>query len=458
MEKYYNQNKKTILLLMAITLTVNFGFKNTYAESDCPIEDAPHEILVNYKKVLSKQVSQITKDASEKAKNAANNKDYSVWWRLKGSLNKTKNDFAKIWAMVTNIFNWSWDWGGYLQYFRFYVTMPLTESVPYVIRRDHDFIKSESDKMVKYQKFLIKRWDIESSEKLTRLIVTNDDLLKCYRLQILWLDKWSCDRTFFSTIPLTENGNEVIWDINKFLGEFKQIYKPWLMSSCSKWWVFEEILEKFEDISNTLKWNWSAFKEWQEAWSMLTNPWSKANRKIEKDLLIKELKRQWLSSNAINKMTKDLDKLNSCLDDPKKAALDCVKQNNPFTNTINWIKDSAKELKKGFTDAVNRIDKIADKRRNSTIRENWLKDTSIYQTLSAVENKLTKEWTQAEIEQLYNFNLSLIDIPDWATKELEWKVIDAHINLNRAIKILNDTIAISQKVCNAQHSWVWICK
>lgn len=430
---------KKVLLILIVTFFVN----QTNATDECLIKDAPSEIILNYKKVLSKKVSDITVSSTSTV-------DNSFLWRQKASLEKTKNDFTRIWKSISAIFNWSWNWWGYHTYWNFYVVKPLYSSIPYTVRRDHDLLKLESEKLVKFQKYLIKKSDFEQSEEITKLIVINEQVLNCFRQQIV--DWQKCNIETFNS----KESNEVIWDIPKFLWEFIKVYNDDTAKKC--WTDFlTEIWDKFNDISQTLKWNWSAFKDWQDAWLMIT--WNhKDMAKIEKALLIKELSRQWLSANAINKMANNLDKMNACLDDDSKTAFECAKDNNPFTNTMESVKDSFQDLRDWFNNAIETQSKIWDKNRAALLKSSWLKDSPIYQTLELINKWEIVDSTEAEIENLFNFNKVLTEIPDWSTKNLEWKIINSHINLNSAIKTLDSTIEISRKVCKAQHQWVWICK
>jgi len=447
--KYLHNSILKLIFIVLVYFVI--GINITWAEK-CEIKNAPSEILIRYQKVLQAKITDAT------ANKSTITEDNSFTWRLKTSWLKLVNDFRRLWRDITRIFNWWWNWGGYHTYWNFYVVKPFYHSIPYPIRRDHDLLKNESDKLWKLEKFLIKKWRFDQATKITELINLNNQVLNCFRQQIVDL-QWCTIDTFW-----WQTKNKLIWNIPLFIKKFNAVYNTSLINKCwTQFW--DEILEKFKSISETLSNNWSAFEDWQEAWLMIT--WTHPNmEKLEKDILIKELQRQWLSSDAINKMVKNLDKMNKCLnkvwqDWSKETTVSCVAKNNPFTNTYssitwdNWIID---KLVKWYNDAIETQRKIWNKNRDRTLQRKWLENSSINWTIDLIEKESIKDWTEAEIENLYNFNKNLIDIPDWWTKNLEWKIINSHINLNRAIKILNDTIDISRKVCDAQHKWVWICK
>jgi len=63
---FLNKTKK-ILLILVLVVTFLFSINQVNAEKKCPIKDAPSKVILNYKKVLSKKVSDITKSITTSA-------------------------------------------------------------------------------------------------------------------------------------------------------------------------------------------------------------------------------------------------------------------------------------------------------------------------------------------------------------------------------------------------------
>lgn len=433
---YLNKKNKVIIYILVIVYLLPIY---SVSAEKCPIKDWVHDILIKYKEQLNAKTSEISKSIKKEK-----NESWIIGW-LKKDVKKIQRDTIRVWKSISKIFNGWWNWWWYDHYWRFYVSMPLSEvHIPYEVRRDHDFIKKEWEWLAKYQKALIKRWNFDQANEITILINNNNLLLNCYRRQVI---DWSCKQASLLHTPIP--------DIN-FIDDkkFTSIYTDTLIDKCS-WDMWDKIVKKFDSIQKTLTWNWKAFKDWIDARKMIKwdmPAWT------EKKLLKAELQRQWLSPDAINKMTDDLDKMNKCLENPKKTWLECMKENNPISNTIGGITKSYEQMKSWFIKQMDKIDKKMQKNRGSDIRQSVLKESPVYKTLDLIEKNSKKDWTEWEIEDLFNFNEALIQVPDWSTKKLEWKIVNSHILLNQAIKILNDTIKISRKVCNAQHRWAWTCK
>ena len=58
-KKFFLKKIKNILLILVVVFL--FSNSKVNAEKECPIKDAPAEVLLNYKKVLNKKVSEISK-------------------------------------------------------------------------------------------------------------------------------------------------------------------------------------------------------------------------------------------------------------------------------------------------------------------------------------------------------------------------------------------------------------
>ena len=72
-------------------------------------------------------------------------------------------------------------------------------------------------------------------------------------------------------------------------------------------------------------------------------------------------------------------------------------------------------------------------------------------------SELSKE-IQEKITTLYEKEVPFAAIWDVVTEWLRSKIIKTHFSLDDSINTLEKTIKVSQKVCNSQSTWDWLCK
>lgn len=467
-------NKKIIQLIISIFILCNFwtldadestpsiSSLNSKTE-ECSIENWPSILLYKYTENVSNIISNITKQIIEiqkKQKELWNNTNLQKQW-----LNKDKSILS---SQIRRIWNTLSDWDWYQDYFDFYVTLPLKTEIPYQIMRDYNIIKKESKRLEDYQKLLIKKWyasiivwDIcnninfykckwNVTDVIQELLIVNNILLEQYRASMLWKD-YEIDK---------DKKDYIIKFIDLEL--FNTIYHKNLIKECSlKDWTWKRIKEGIQDIAN---WNKIAslwLQEWKDAIDMLNMTWNYSWEHWEahrKKILEKELKRQWLSTEATSKILNNLEQHEKCLkikDEKEKAK--CLSKNNLISNSLWAIEKATEELKKELREIYQKFKKLKNSKEEKILLNWWNKNTSINNINKDINNEKIKKEIELELKEMQLINSKLIEIPDLSTKKLEWRIIDSHRKLSKAIQNLNEAIPYSEKVCNKQAGWLGIC-
>jgi hypothetical protein len=65
-------------------------------------------------------------------------------------------------------------------------------------------------------------------------------------------------------------------------------------------------------------------------------------------------------------------------------------------------------------------------------------------------NRKINEEIATKISEIYNNELPFSEKSDINTDKIRARIINMHNNLNASIEILDNTIKVSQKVCNSQ--------
>lgn len=231
-----------------------------------------------------------------------------------------------------------------------------------------------------------------------------------------------------------------------FLNDLESNYWPEALSTCSEEWGFferikEETAKIFSNEMSTREW----FRTWKEAIELIW--WAKTMEKekyeaIEKNLLKKELQRQWISWDAQDGMLKNLEKYNQ----------DWFSLNNNFfTNTFV---QAAKEIEENLIELKNET--ISNFLENYTEKSNWRQISPSF-LYNVKENSDTAKTIKEKIQTLYINSKSSTAIYETKNENLKNRFINSHIELSNAIKTLNNTCKIAVKICNQQDTWNWNC-
>lgn len=434
---------KKIVLTIIIFICINPIY--TFADWACLIQDKSAEVLLKYIKNNKLIVKNVNK-AVWKDKVNTNNQSNDAWFFEKNAqivwkdLSKAKNDTISIFSQI---FNFTW----FYSYFRYYAVFPISNEVPFQVKRDYKILDRESKWMVEYVKSMDTSWFTDTIVKdacnwvesncnlnnksakdiITELIKNNDKVLDLYRLTVMW------------------ESDQFNWDLilvdNNFELEIWRYYWKEAISACNsiEWWFFETISTAIQNIS-LLNQQWEDWIQmWRDAWDLMLWKEPDTQALAEKELLRSYLSNEWVSLSNQEIMTDNLEKYNEWW---------LSENNNFFTNTIsstfskiwNWLKD--------WKDAI--VWDFFEKKQTEVINYTEIKE--------ATDNSKISMDIKEKISIMYNEELPFAAIWDINTEQLRAKIIETHMSLDDSINILENTIKDSQKVCNSQDKKRWICQ
>lgn len=410
---------------------------NIVSAGDCTIKDKTSPSLLEYIKNNRTVIKNIWNELLDSKDNWEN----SLKKEADEEYDKVKSSSLKIY---NQIFNFDW----YYSYFKYFAVFPISNEVPYQVKRDYRLLSSESEWIKFYLNNIVKSWKTEFVIKdACKWIENSCNLWKNIKAwELIW--------------KLTENNNAVmdlfrntvIWEIDKnktkidlvnknFELEIQTNYNIESYSKCSEnWWFFEKISKAIKEISILNK----EWKDWVQKWRdaidlMLWN--DTKNEKYtsaEKRLLKNELSKQWIYWDSQNNALEALDKYNSEW---------FSKDNNFITNTFNNTRIKLEKKLREFKEEV--IWDFFTKNKNSDINVN----TSI----SAQKNSTNTNKIKENIDKMYLELLNFEWISELSTANLRNKLINVHIDLSNSINTLEESCPKAVAICNQQNSWKWVC-
>lgn len=428
-----------IIKIIISTFLLMFALSNiSFARSNCSIKSTSKSIN-DYISAEKKILSNITKDLDQSAANKTN---------VSSNLWKTK---AKFTQTYNNIINW-WD---YFSYFKYSITFPATQEIPYEVTRDHKIIFAEKEALEKFLQKIISNWteksivkypcdwvnanlkcnfteNMAASEVIAWLVKNNDMIATYFRDQIIWENFESKDSVFL---------------LDKTT--FEKDYNKSTASSCSAdWWLWDRFTKELNNITEWQsfagKWIW----EWKDALTMLKcNNWWECSEKDkikyvknEKNATKNELSNQWISSNISSNMLKNLDNFNSkCSEKWLISSISCW-ATMAFDNTVSSMSDAKNDLRTTIWWLT----------KNFSFWKN--KPVSYTNVIKQNQKDWTKNDLKWQMDYLYNQWLSSLRTVATPNDSVEYKLIEMHLSVSRAIKTLDDTIEKSRQVCNKQAS------
>jgi len=395
----------------------------TFATWVCLIQDKSAEVLLKYIENNNKIIDNVIDITNTLIIDSSN--DDSL-------LTKAKN---KTIAIFNEIFNYP----SFYSYFDYFAFFPITNEIPYQVKRDYKILDNESKWLVE----LIKQIDTKSyketkiqnicswvnekcdlnnknyKEIIWELIKNNEKVLDLYRLTVMW------------------RNNEFDWKIilvdNNFILEIEKHYWTDAISACnsSEWWFFEEITKAIDNIKLLNK-QWEEWIQmWRDAWDLML--WKEPSKEA---LYEKELLRTYLSNEWISLQNQDI--LNDNLAKYNQWWLSI--NNNFISNTISTT----------FTKINDSISYWKDALVSEFFTENTWERIVINDIKKVTNNSKTSIDLKERISKLYNDEVPFATVWDISTERLRAKIIETHMSLDDSINILEKTIRISQKVCNSQ--------
>lgn len=369
------------------------------------------------------------------------------------------------------------EWAGQHNLFEFYVTSAFESSIPEPIYRDFQKIQDEWHRIQKLINMISDRGYID-------IIVTNDQIcngvngnceirgeaIEWSLWTILWLLQDNNDnikRTFLLAATAEEKRNTKYEEI--FLVPEIGTGSPWELFTQmieTYYWAdavaecnqcsggnFAEIKESINSISQTLQWQTDAYDNWKDAWNLLIG-WveDERKRKNERQLLEKELSRQWIQHESAQIILKNLDDYNNPKSDNSSAW---------FTWGNNFISNSYNAFVNDTTNDLNEYDATLDALFNESAEDPDVNLQSEFVTIDEFKtgNKKIDASIQIsqDVERLYLQQLEHAQKDDSYSTKLVWRIIDTHNNINEAIRILDETRVIAEEVCDSQAAGLGTC-
>lgn len=425
---------KKILLFFIIwwsLLSTNIVFAES--NSSCPIRWNSAKVLNDYIKNVRQLVTNINNQLWESQPSDS-------------KLDKTLADMSRMFYQAVN-------WDGYFLDFDYYVITPIFDSIPSFVHRDLAILDSETDGLRKYLTNLAKSWYADISldgEKICKW-VKNCDFSNASAANILWKvinNNINISNTFKEIVTSEKekySTDAIILPINKtdFINELVKNYWQNAIAQCDNeedqfWKKIKELRDKI--LLNNKQWA-DGIKKWQEAWKLLV--WAvnwETDRDLERNILAKELQRQWLSTNQKKILLDNLDEFN----DNNFYSL----ENNFVTNSFESIVDAWREIKDWFKEATKWLfseENTEEINKNASV---WL---WTFQTQT--ENNLTTESIKSRLDILYNKQKNFTAIEDYQANSIISEIIQIHQSLNNTA--FKCELAVT--VCESQWAWKWNC-
>lgn len=424
--------KKILKILFIIFIfSINFWISKA---STCKIEAETWTSLKNYIQNTEKILSNISWQLN--------------WW------NSNSNNYSK--KIYNDIFNFD----NLTINQRFVFFHRKAQEIPKEIERDYKKLENLDKKL---RQIIDKIWDLNIAEKksvnicswvkncwftnndsiwdITRNIAQNQEKIKAIFTKIT---VWEIDfRDDICKNWVIKTSGCLFLVEENFIQDLKDNYSPENSLVCSeKNWFFKKIKEKSNNIFQNNKSTRDWINKWKEAWWLATwlNSLPKEQKEqIERELLKKELTRQWISWDRQTNILEALDNYNEYW---------------WFNEKNNFFINSFENTRKKFMNEYQRI----KQEFSADFFENYKKEKL------PVNNFLKTQWNSTNIKniekiirEIYTENSKFFAISESTWDNLRSKLIDIHLELSNAINTLKNTCPLAVKICKEQDSWAWQC-
>ena len=423
------KNIKSILKIAIFIIyftSINISFAET--KWTCQIKNWQPDIIKNYLKDLRKVASKIITESNKTNNNSK-------------SLAQSKSEMLWLYNAFTSWNNYSVEWD-------FWLIEPIFNNVPREFYRDTKVLSNEINRLDNIMSRLTKKWVLKNKIKSENI---------CNWINNCHLNNTSWD-ALIQLITSTRNVKEIIqraWANQKnnvnlcknilFIDKNSclQIYK--IYKNAKQECQDNKTERKIKNISSNFKLSDKWIKQWKDAWALLI--WEDTSlekyNQLEKQLLQKELNRQWVNSEQAEQILKNLDDYNN---------------NGWYSLTNNPISNIAKTINNAIDPETkdelgNFIDSIAE-----VFKDKTKKEVPISKLIELTKKNQKKSISKFDINKIYKEQLPLAQMEDLDSSKIVWKIIKMNNSIWVSINTLERTIPLSKKVCNAQWQWDWICE
>lgn len=359
----------------------------------------------------------------------------------------TRNWSGRIKKDLLRMFNLFSDWNGYYSTFEFYIELPLTQSIPYPVKRDNDLIANQIDSLTKTLENITRKWQenimvehpcywVEdvchleswtSSDIIWTLLINTKKLGELYRLSILWKD--------------SDFSEEILFTKRDFRQQFSEYYNSFTAENCSRCQgnFTEKIENGIDQITAGNKWTQKWTQRWIDAWNMLIGNIDEVKqRDYERIILSRELSHQWIHTSNADAILWNLDRYN----EQWFYSID----NNFIANSYNATSNNLENRVNSFSESIQQ-----------KFSRSWRQKIQIWELIYTDQEVQNTQNIKNIIDVIYQTELPFANIEDNSSQSFEIKLINYHINLTEIINELDKIIPTSEKVCNDQASWLWQC-
>jgi len=432
MKKYIKLYLKIIIFIIFIS-SINISFAETKAS--CQIKDWQPDIIKEYLKNLR-----------------------NVTWKIITEANKTTNNpksLAQSNSEMLWLYNLFTSWNNYWVEWNFWLKEPIFNNVPKEFYRDTKLLSNEIKKLDNIMSRLTKRWALKnkiSSNTICNWLTNCKDKLADYSWDAL-----------IQLITSTRNIKEIIqraWANQK--NKVKLCDNVLLISkqSCLEIYTIyknakqdcqdDKTEKRISDINFNFRYSEEWLQAWKDAWALLLWPdWKNEKEldeyhKLEKELLKKELDRQWIWWDQAKQILKNLDEYNY------KSTWYTL-TNNPISNIVKTINNAIDPETK--SELSNFLDSIAD-----VFKDKETNEVPISELVELTKKNQQTNISKFDIIKIYNEQLPLAQMQDLDTSEIVGKILDMNHSVSVSINTLDKAIPLSKKVCNAQWQWDTPCE
>lgn len=416
--------QKILVLLLLYFILWGWVFADDCQKS-CKIQDGPASVLQTYLNNLDIVIRNTLSEAKGKKTEPSDRK-------------KIQNE---ILAQMSKVI----DFGSYYSSFDYYVAVPITNEVPEQVKRDHELLNKQTERLTNLLERAIRAWygeavvenpceGVEDSCKvlerwnvrgiLTALIANNKEIVSFYRFSIV--DQRNYADADFILVP------------DNFEGEMGAYYNKDTLTDCSlcDGAFFDTVKTSIENIGQNSGKNNEGIRKWKEAWALLTGAVGQSNyTKKEDELVRKHLGTEWLNGSAADSVTDNLARYNS----------GGLSTSNPLFNSANYTMSKTREDGKVFQTAISDIlDTNQEIIPIKTIQEN-------------ISKTRTSQDIQNEIASVLTDQAQFATVQDTGSEKIIAKIVRMHYSLVRSINVLDKNVKVSEEVCDSQWQWLWKC-
>lgn len=420
--------KKYIILIIWFFI---FSPHALYAEecnNSCQISDAPAPALTEYLTNVEK-----IRD--------------NILWALSEAEPIDNSTLRQERNRVIAGFNSILSFGDFFGSFDYHISLPVTNEVPREVKRDHNRITKQTDRLESILEKAERRaiWGtqvenvcngvsncdfpstISARELLTEIINNNQKVAQLYRASI-------------TERPALLRDQEFILVSSDFVTQIETYYNKDTLTACSscEWGFLDTVRESISNISfkNSDYKEW--VQKWKDAWAMLRGG-SRSNpdyKRREAELLSQYLSSQWQAGTQADSITSNLERYNEW----------GLSTSNPLSNSAYHAQAGIENEAKTFEETLR--EKFA---------ESWENKVPLVELVRVDAELQTDENLQQNIASLYDDQIPFALSQDTQAQELQLRIIRMHFDLVWAINMLGKQVKSTEKLCDKQATWRGRC-